>query len=623
MATVSKWNPFGVSLNITAEADKSVETAGVKRISATEFTVKINASWEVYYSGAKTNYGMEASSGKTTHTISSFNGSTYRSSGSGSFTGTYSISGNGSATKTITVTFRNFKTDNNKSATKSVSFNVVVPAWDSYTVTYNANGGSGAPSKQTKWKGQALTISSTKPTKSGYTFVCWSTSPSATENSTSDKKYDPGDSFTTDNTTTLYAIWKKTLTITYNANGGTNTPSKQEAIIYNSTTSATFTLRSVGSMTKSGYTFKGWAKTSTAKTSEYSAGASVSISSNLTLYAVWETSYVAPKISNLTVKRCTSDGTELDDGTYAKVSFSWTTFATKPTITASWKLSGGTTTLGSSSLTASGTKSGTVSAVVGGGALSIESHYVITVTVDDATQAVSKSATVSGDEFPIEVVRDNNGKFGVGIGKKAEVAGYLDVAYSTRLRSNLRLMKNATSFYGTDPDDGSSVVGFTPQNANGNTVVGGGNYDRKKGSTHICGYDLFFYVSNQPSPGYYKPYHSKGDSFTITFRGTGYIRTNIKEVTFWIPLSKPIIGTPTVTLASTDGFMLRQDGKLTHGSSVGYVFPTSMTVTLDGRSSAPPSSKSGLCVVAAFEDSTNAILNDLVAVYWSGTITFT
>ena len=57
MATITKWTPFGVALDITA-------TGGtVTRTSATKFTVKINASWETYYSGAQTNYGMTASSG--------------------------------------------------------------------------------------------------------------------------------------------------------------------------------------------------------------------------------------------------------------------------------------------------------------------------------------------------------------------------------------------------------------------------------------------------------------------------------------------------------------------------------------------------------------------------------
>lgn len=71
-----------------------------------------------------------------------------------------------------------------------------------YTITYNANGGSGGPSSQQKNKGQNLTISSEFPERFGYSFVGWSTS------STSDKaKYIPGSTFSKDADTTLYAVW--------------------------------------------------------------------------------------------------------------------------------------------------------------------------------------------------------------------------------------------------------------------------------------------------------------------------------------------------------------------------------------------------------------------------------
>lgn len=47
---------------------------------------------------------------------------------------------------------------------------ISIPALASYTVSYKANGGSGAPGNQTKYYGQTLTLSSTKPTRSGYIF---------------------------------------------------------------------------------------------------------------------------------------------------------------------------------------------------------------------------------------------------------------------------------------------------------------------------------------------------------------------------------------------------------------------------------------------------------------------
>lgn len=282
MATVSKWTPFGVALNITA-------TSGtVTRTSATQYKVAINVSWETYWDGAQTNYGMSASSGGVTKTISAFG--TKRSSGSSSFTGTYSISGNGSATKSVTVTFKNYEEDwqgnVTESATKSVSFNVTVPAWTSYIVKYNANGGSGAPSSQTKWKDQTLKLSTTKPTRTGYTFQGWGTSTSDTS-----VDYAAGANYTANASITLYAIWKAiTYTVKYNANGGSGAPSSQTktygaALTLSSTIPKRTSIEDNGTVTE--YTFKGWATSSTSTSVSYSAGASYTRNESMTLYAVW------------------------------------------------------------------------------------------------------------------------------------------------------------------------------------------------------------------------------------------------------------------------------------------------------------------------------------------------
>ena len=72
-----------------------------------------------------------------------------------------------------------------------------------YTISYNANGGTGAPSSQTKTYDVPLTLSKTTPKRTGYTFMGWSTSSSATTAS-----YIPGDRFIRDSNTTLYAVWK-------------------------------------------------------------------------------------------------------------------------------------------------------------------------------------------------------------------------------------------------------------------------------------------------------------------------------------------------------------------------------------------------------------------------------
>lgn len=392
------WNPFGVLFEISA-------TAGtVKRISATQFTVRITAEWETYYSGAQTNYGMTATSGGASVTLNPFG--TKASSGSGTLTGTYSISGNASASKTIAVTFRNFNTDNGDSATKAINLSVKVPAWTSYTVTYNANGGSGAPSSQTKWKDQTLTLSSTKPTRTGHSFQGWATSVSGSV------AYAAGASYTTNAAVTLYAVWKaNTYTVSYNANGGSGAPGSQTK-----TYGVSLTLSGT-KPTRANYTFKGWGTSASATTVSYAAGASYTANAAVTLYAVWELAYTKPRITSFTVKRCNSSGTVKEDGTYALVNFDWACDAAVSSISIKWKLATAEAYDSSYAVTASGT-SGTVSQVVGGGLLSVSSSYAIQVIVADAVDSADATRTLNSQSF---TMHGKPGGDGIAFGKMAEL----------------------------------------------------------------------------------------------------------------------------------------------------------------------------------------------------------
>lgn len=89
-----------------------------------------------------------------------------------------------------------------------------------FTLNYNANGGSGAPSAQTytgTGSSHTFTISSTEPTRNGYSFEGWSTSSSGSAT------YQPGGRISVTGTTTLYAVWEKNDTpvtsITVSASG--------------------------------------------------------------------------------------------------------------------------------------------------------------------------------------------------------------------------------------------------------------------------------------------------------------------------------------------------------------------------------------------------------------------
>lgn len=392
------WNPFGVLLEIAATA------VTVTRKSATQFTVKINAEWQTYYSGAQTNYGMAASSGGASITLNPFG--TKSSGNSGSLTGTYSISGNAAASKTVAVTFRNFNTDNGDSATKEINLSVSVPAWTSYTVQYNANGGSGAPSSQTKWKDQTLKLSTTKPTRTGYSFQGWATSASGSV------AYAAGANYTANAAATLYAVWKaNTYTVSYNANGGSGAPGSQTK-----TYGQTLTLSST-KPTRTNYNFKGWGTSASATTVSYAAGASYTANAAVTLYAVWELAYTKPRITNFTVKRCNASGAVREDGTYALVAFDWACDKTASSILIKWKLATAETYGSSYAVTASGT-SGTVNQVVGGGQLSVSSSYTIQVTVADSGDSAEDTRTLNSQKF---TMHGKPGGDGIAFNKMAEL----------------------------------------------------------------------------------------------------------------------------------------------------------------------------------------------------------
>lgn len=146
-----------------------------------------------------------------------------------------------------------------------------------YTMSYNANGGSGAPSSESKESGKNYTISSVRPTRSGYSFAGWAMHDSATSAS-----YQPGDTFTGNYNATFFAVWTANqYRISYDANGGSGAPSSQ--IKYND---VPLTL-SYGKPSRSGYTFKGWGLSSSSTSATYQPGSTYNYNASRTLYAVW------------------------------------------------------------------------------------------------------------------------------------------------------------------------------------------------------------------------------------------------------------------------------------------------------------------------------------------------
>lgn len=71
-----------------------------------------------------------------------------------------------------------------------------------FSVTYNANGGTGAPDKEYRFTNSLYCISADIPTRSGYSFTYWNTASNG-----SGQIYEPLNAYTGNADLTLYAIW--------------------------------------------------------------------------------------------------------------------------------------------------------------------------------------------------------------------------------------------------------------------------------------------------------------------------------------------------------------------------------------------------------------------------------
>lgn len=182
----------------------------------------------------------------------------------------------------IAVSDTGYGTSWNSNYSKTFSGNISCPA-RTYSVSYNANGGSGAPGAQTKTYNVALTLSSTIPTRSGYTFTKWNTNSGGTGTD-----YSPGGSYTGNAALTLYAQWTEnvaTYPVTYDANGATSgtAPASQTK-----TNGVSLTLQTnTGALARAGYALNGWNTSSAGTGTHYALGGTYTGNAALALYAEW------------------------------------------------------------------------------------------------------------------------------------------------------------------------------------------------------------------------------------------------------------------------------------------------------------------------------------------------
>lgn len=182
-----------------------------------------------------------------------------------------------------------------------------------YYIIFDANGGSGGPSSKsvtssgTYYTFDLSNYSLSEPTRSGYQFLGWGTSPSSTSTTNYFTAYK-----SSGYEVTAYAIWEQlnTFYLVFDANGGSGAPSNRTAT--SSGTYYTFYLSnySLSTPVRSGYTFVGWGTSYSSTVAATSFTAYQSSGCSVTAYAIWEkvAAAVAPNITNLTISDVSSSG---------------------------------------------------------------------------------------------------------------------------------------------------------------------------------------------------------------------------------------------------------------------------------------------------------------------------
>ena len=173
-------------------------------------------------------------------------------------------------------------------ASFALSANVTLYAeWlaNSYTLTYNANGAdSGTVPNPTTGRGALTTATNSGSlAKAGYTFGGWNTAADGTGTTVAVSA-----SYTPTQNTTLFAKWNAlpVYTITYNGNGSTGGSVPSATSSY-----ASQTVASDGTMVRSSYLFMGWNTAANGSGTNYAPGATYSAAASVTLYAKWSAVY--------------------------------------------------------------------------------------------------------------------------------------------------------------------------------------------------------------------------------------------------------------------------------------------------------------------------------------------
>lgn len=399
-------------------------------------------------------------------------------------------------------------------------------------VSYNANGGSGAPVNQLKHYGKTLTLSSTIPTRTGYIFKGWSASQTATSAS-----WSAGSSYTDNTPRILYAVWEAvTYTVSYNANGGFGAPGSQIK-----THGQDLTLSTVVP-TRTNYTFKGWGTSASAGSATYSAGGTYSTDEAITLYAVWELAYVPPRIIDFIAYRVNGDGFEVDDGTFCACSIKWKTDKKPASIEFSFKEKT------ASNWTVGATLSNLIEEdpiqaeiLNNESGFSADKSYDIKATVSDSLGSSYVTYSLMSAHYLIDFL---NGGKGVSFGKAAETENVAEFGWDIRDKFGTRVNNGLAMYTGAgdnaiDPDTTLDELILTNKNSpiSGKsvyirTIFHGGKSDTSDRAQIAIPYDekMFVYRRYYKNKSWSQWYSSALDAYPVNSIYISYSHTSPAEL---------------------------------------------------------------------------------------------
>lgn len=347
--------------------------------------------------------------------------------------------------------------------------------------------------------------------------------------------------------------------------------------------------------------------------------------------------YSIPQIWQMDCTRCgDASGSYNTNGGFLKVTMGFSIAALNNKNGASYKLEYSLLGANSWSTLASGSTYNYSDSYVSSSAiLNSANSYNIRLTVsDNFTNTVFVRDVGTVTTLMSYIVK----KFAFAIGKAAEVANIFDVALETIFRKKVTMYSDlkVNGTINTDKDigtyasmwfnnpanhsifvtlsDGSQIEAVNWHDGN-NMSIGWGNYSLKKGGLCLGGVDIVHRISATANNVEYRPYYRRGDSIDVNMGTAGFVTTGSKEIYFVVPLGKPVIGNPTVSVASINGLTLRQNSAYKCGS-------TGSSATKPSRYGATVVDSNAIRITAAWDNSTDAANNDTIGIYASIRITF-